>query len=252
MTFSITKAFLKENIRNFWVLIANFLPALIFIIIAIFMKNVASIDSQTLDYIVRGQFFTMTILLTIFSLSFSNAVIYLTDKRAEQAFEWMSKTNIRFYNLFVGVGIGILILLNSFLLLIIIGFKFTTSLDLGEIINILFISNIALIVIYPLSYVVSNFFQNGRIANSLLIPIMLILMFSITMTDLFVTLAGNNPQDYYKFLIWNPMLFFNDSLQQILGIKDNLWMSLEVYIITLLALFLILTIISKKTFKYLK
>jgi len=252
MTISITKMFLKESFRNFGVLIANFLPALIFIVIAIFMKNVASINGETMDYIVRGQFFTMTILLTIFSLAFSNAVIYLTDKRAEQAFEWMSKTNIRFTNLFIGIGIGILILLNIFLAIILIGFSFATSFKWDETLGILLVSNAAFIVIYPLSYVVSNFFPNGRIANSLLVPIMLILLFSITMTDLFLTLAGKSPEDFYTFLIWNPMLFFNDSLQQILGMKDSLWLSLELYVIALLVFFLVLTVISKKTFKYLK
>lgn len=252
MTLSITKVFLQESFRNFGVLIANFIPALIFIIIAIFMNKVASVDQETMEYIIRGQFFTMTILLTIFSLAFSNSVIYLTDKRAEQAFEWMRKTNIKFINLFVGIGVGILVLLNIFLAIILVGFSFTTAFTLVEILNILLVSNVAFIVIYPLSYVISNFFPNGRIANSLLVPIMLILLFSITMTDLFVTLAGNDPQDFYKFLMWNPMLFFNDSLQQILGLKNSLWLSLKVYIITLVILFLILTTISKQTFKYLK
>ncbi|MFL0584954.1 ABC transporter permease [Solibacillus silvestris] len=252
MTLLVTKIFLKETFRNIGVLLANFLPALIFIILSIFLSKVSSINSETMEYIVRGQFVTMSILLTIFSLSFSNSVIYLTDKRSEQAFEWMNKTNLKFINLFIGVGLGTIILLNIFLVFIVFGFNFTTGFTIGEVGNILLVSNVAFITIYPLSYVVSNIFPNGRIANSMLVPIMLILLFSITMTDLFVTLAESNPQDFYKFLIWNPMLFFNDSLQNILGMKDSLWLSLEVYSLTLVLVFVILTAVSKRTFKYLK
>ena len=82
----------------------------------------------------------------------------------------------------------------------------------------------------------------------MLVPLMLILLFSVTMTDLFVSLSGNDPQNYYKFLIWNPMLFLNDTLHYILGLAESPWLELTNYLLILLALFILLFIISKRLF----
>lgn len=252
MTLMITKIYLKETLRNFGALIGTLLPAIMFFVISIFIKNAASVGTETLDLMIRGQFLTTCILFTIFSVAFSGGTVYLTDKRSERVFEWLDKTNIKFYEYFIGLGLGILIILNIFLTIILLAFSTITTLELVDIGKILLISNFTFIALYPINYVLSSLFPNGKTATSMLVPLMLILLFSVTMTDLFVSLSGNDPQNYYKFLIWNPMLFLNDTLHYILGLAESPWMELTNYLLILLALFILLFIISNKTFRYLK
>ncbi|MGE7917639.1 ABC transporter permease [Viridibacillus sp. NPDC093762] len=252
MILTITNIYLKETFRNYGVLFGNLLPAILFLGMSILLKKVASIDSETLDFIIRGQFISMSILLTIFSLAFSGAIVYLTDKRTERAFEWIDKTNIKFFDFFAGLGLGMLIIMNVFLAVILLAFSTITTLELIDIGRIILISNFTLLALYPISYLLSSIFPNGKTATTMLVPLMLILLFSITMTDLFVTLSGNDPQDYYKFLIWNPMLFLNDTVQYILGLAESPWMDIQNYLAILVVLFILLFIISKKSFRYLK
>lgn len=252
MILTITNMYLKETFRNYGVLLASLLPTILFLIMAILIKNVASLDPATLDFIIRGQFISISVLLTIFSLAFSGGTVYLADKKTEKAFEWIDKTNIKFFEFFIGMGLGVLIILNVFLTIILVAFSTITPLSLVDISQILLISNLTLIALYPLSYLLSSLFPDGKTATSMLIPLMLILLFSVTMTDLFVSLGGNNPQDYYKFLLWNPMLFLNDTVQHILGLVETPWMKLTNYAAVLAILFIILFTVSQKTFKYLK
>ena len=44
----------------------------------------SSIDTETLDYMIKGQFISFSVLMAIFSLAFSGATIYLSDKRSEK------------------------------------------------------------------------------------------------------------------------------------------------------------------------
>ncbi len=252
MTLMITKIYLKETLRNSGAFIGILLPAIIFFVVSIFVKNAASIGSETLDFMIRGQFLTSSILFTILSVVFSGGTVYLTDKRNERVFEWLDKTNIKYYEYFVGLGIGILMILNVFLTIILLAFSTITTLELMDMGRILLISNFTFFALYPINYLLSSLFPNGKTATSMLVPLMLILLFSVTMTDLFVSLSGNDPQNYYKFLIWNPMLFLNDTLQHILGLAETPWMKLTSYLVILLALFMLLFIISKRTFRYLK
>lgn len=252
MILTIANIYFKETLRNIGVVFGNILPTIMFLIISIVLKNMESIDSETLDFIIRGQFISMSILLTIFSLAFSGGTVYLIDKRTERAFEWLDKTNIKFLDFFMGLGLGIFIIFNIFLTMILLAFGTITAIELTDIMRILLISNFTLLALYPLSYIISTLFPNGKMATSMLLPLMLLLLFSVTMTDLFVSLSDNDPQTYYKYLIWNPMLFLNDSVQYILGLSKSPWMNTENYLIVLVLLFILLFFVSKKSFKYLK
>lgn len=205
----------------------------------------SSIDTETLDYMIKGQFISFSVLMAIFSLAFSGATIYLSDKRSEKVFEWLNKTDLTFIKYFIGLGLGVFVILNIFLTITLYLYSVIIPIEAIELVKISIISNFTLLCLYPLSYIVSSVFRNGKTANSMLIPIMLILMFSVTMTNLFVSIAGNDPQDYYKYLVWNPMLFLNDTIQYNLGLSNEPWLPMYQYLAILLGLFVLLYFLQK-------
>lgn len=101
---------------------------------------------------------------------------------------------------------------------------------------------------YPLSFILAGLFKNEKVATSMLVQIMMLFMFSIQMTSMFLTLAGKNPQDYFIFLIWNPMLYLYDSLQVSLNLMGETWLPQYQYCIILAVLSLVLAAIAKKIY----
>ena len=249
MTFQVTKIYLLETFRNIGVLFGNLLPTFIFLGISFMLKKVSTLDTETLNYMIKGQFISFSVLIIIFSLAFSGVTIYLTDKKSEKVFEWLNKTDLTFTKYFIGIGLGVVIILNIFLTLTLYLYRVIIPIEAMGLVKIIMISNFSFICLYPLSYIVSSIFRNGKTANSMLIPIMLILMFSVTMTNLFVSIAGNDPQDYYKYLLWNPMLFLNDTIQYNLGLVNESWLPMYQYIVILLGLFILLYFFAKRLFK---
>lgn len=113
---------------------------------------------------------------------------------------------------------------------------------------IILISNFVLLALYPLSFILAGLFKNEKVAQSMLTPIMILFMFSVTMTTMFLTLAEKNPQDYFIFLIWNPMLYLNDSLQMYLNLINETWLPQYQYCIILAVISLVLAAIAKKVY----
>ncbi|WP_100332271.1 ABC transporter permease [Bacillus xiapuensis] len=249
MILQVTKIYLLETFRNVGVLFGNLLPTFIFLGISFMLTKQSSIDTKTLDYMIKGQFISFSVLMAIFSFSFSGATIYLSDKRSEKVFEWLTKTDLTFIKYFIGLGLGVFVILNIFLTITLYLYSVIIPIEAIELVKIIIISNFTLLCLYPLSYIVSSVFRNGKTANSMLIPIMLILMFSVTMTNLFVSIAGNDPQDYYKYLVWNPMLFLNDTIQYNLGLSNEPWLPMYQYLVILLGLFVLLYFFAKRLFK---
>ncbi|AAP11986.1 ABC transporter permease [Bacillus cereus] len=249
MILQVTKIYLLETFRNVGVLFGNLLPTFIFLGISFMLTKQSSIDTETLDYMIKGQFISFSVLMAIFSLAFSGATIYLSDKRSEKVFEWLNKTDLTFIKYFIGLGLGVFVILNIFLTITLYLYSVIIPIEAIELVKISIISNFTLLCLYPLSYIVSSVFRNGKTANSMLIPIMLILMFSVTMTNLFVSIAGNDPQDYYKYLVWNPMLFLNDTIQYNLGLSNEPWLPMYQYLAILLGLFVLLYFFAKRLFK---
>lgn len=110
------------------------------------------------------------------------------------------------------------------------------------------ICNFVLLALYPICFIIAGLVKNGKVAQSLLVPIMLILMFSITMPSLFITLAGQSPQDYYSFLSWNPMLYLNDTMQFHLNLIEQTWLPMYQYAIILAVAGLLLSIVAQKIY----
>lgn len=133
-------------------------------------------------------------------------------------------------------------------MLLLIGYSFIIDISLSSFLLIILMSNFVLLALYPLSFILAGLFKNERVATSMLQPIMLIFMFSIQMSTMFLTLAKKNPQDYFIFLIWNPMLYLFDSLQVSLNLISETWLPQYQYFMILTVLSLVLAAIAKKVY----
>ncbi|MGE7675460.1 ABC transporter permease [Lysinibacillus sp. NPDC094403] len=250
MTKQIAKMYMLESLRNPGMAIGNLLPAFMFMITSVICKNFITGDATNfIDIMIKGQFLPLSIIMLIFSFAFSSATIYLADMKVNKTFQWIQRTGVKPHTYYIGMGIGVFTLLNVFLVLLLIGYSFIIDISLSSYFMIILISNFVLLALYPLSFILAGLFKNEKVAQSMLTPIMLLFMFSIQMTSLFLTLAEKNPQDYFIFLIWNPMLYLFDSLQMYLNLFDETWLPQYQYCIILAVISLVLAVIAKKVFR---
>ncbi|MGN7476331.1 ABC transporter permease [Solibacillus silvestris] len=248
MILQVAKSFMLESVRNAGVFIGNLLPAFIFIICSWICTLALKNSPETLDFMIKGQFFPISIMLLIFSFAFSSATIYLADLKANNTIQWLKRTNISPSNYFIGMGLGVFLLMNIVLALLLIGYSFLIALSFTAFVSIMLICNFVLLAIYPLCFIVAGIVKNGKVAQSMLVPVMLVFMFSITMSSLFLTIGGKQPQDYYIFLIWNPMLYLNDTLQFQLNLNEHTWLPFYQYSIILTILCVCLSIVARKIY----
>ncbi|MFE3573069.1 ABC transporter permease [Lysinibacillus sp. NPDC059133] len=246
MTKQIAKMYMLESIRNPGMTIGNLLPSFIFMITSVICKNIVTGDA--IDFMIKGQFLPFSILMLIFSFAFSSATIYLADMKAHKTLQWVQRTGVKPHTYYIGMGIGVFTLLNIFLVLLLIGYSFIIDISLSSFFMIILISNFVLLALYPLSFILAGLFKNEKVAQSMLTPIMILFMFSVTMTTMFLMLAEKNPQDYFIFLIWNPMLYLFDSLQVSLNLMDETWLPQYQYFMILTVLSLVLAAIAKKVY----
>ncbi|MCT6923213.1 ABC transporter permease [Metasolibacillus sp.] len=242
----ITRTFILESMRNYGVGFGNILPAFIFLILSFIIKSV--VNEETFQYMVKGQFLPVSILLLLFSFAFSSVTIYLADMKANRTFDWLKRTKITASTYYLGIGIGVFALANMALVVLLACYKLVIDIAWDHFFLILFICNFVLLALYPLSFILAGLFKNGKMAQSMLVPVMILLMFSITMTTMFLTLAGKDPQQYFIFLVWNPMLYLNDSLQYYLGLTTNTWLPLYQYLLILAGWSLVLALIARKVY----
>jgi len=242
----IAKMYMLESIRNPGMVFGNVLTAFMLMISSVICKNMT--NAEGMDFVIKGQFLPISILMLIFSFAFSSATIYLADMKANKTFQWLQRTGVKPHTYYLGMGIGVFTLLNVFLVLLLIGYSFIIDISLLSYFMIILISNFVLLALYPLSFILAGLFKNEKVAQSMLMPIMLLCMFSIQMTSLFLTLAEKNPQDYFIFLIWNPMLYLFDSLQVSLNVLDKTWLPQYQYFMILTVLSLVLAAIAKKVY----
>lgn len=245
---AVTKSFILETIRNYGVFIGNLLPAFLFILTSWICTLGMKSDAAALDFIIKGQFFPISIMLLVFSFAFSSATIYLADLKTTKTLQWLKRTNISPINYFIGMGQGVFFLMNSALFFILLGYRLFIEITLESAIMMVLICNFVLLTLYPLCFIIAGLVKSGKVAQSMLVPIMLILMFSITMPSLFITLAGNAPQDYYAFLIWNPLLYLNDTMQLQLGLVEQTWLPMYQYFIILTVGSLLLSMLARKIY----
>lgn len=120
MKLAVTKSFMLETIRNYGVFIGNLLPAFLFIVIS-WIYTLVLTDETTLDFMIKGQFFPISIMLLVFSFAFSSATVYLADLKTLKTLQWLKRTDISSINYFIGMGFGVFFLMNSALLFILLG-----------------------------------------------------------------------------------------------------------------------------------
>ena len=193
----IAKMYMLENIRNPGMVFGNVLTAFMLMISSVICKSMT--NEEGIDFVIKGQFLPISILMLIFSFAFSSATIYLADLKANKTFQWIQRTGVKQHTYYIGMGIGVFTLLNVFLVLLLIGYSFIIDISLSSYFMIILISNFVLLALYPLSFILAGLFKNEKVAQSMLVPLMLPCMFSIQMTSLFLTLAEKNPQDYFIF-----------------------------------------------------
>ncbi|MFJ5562684.1 ABC transporter permease [Lysinibacillus xylanilyticus] len=242
----IAKMYMVESLRNPGMVIGNLSPAFIFMITSVICKNIVTGDA--IDFMIKGQFLPVSILMLIFSFAFSSATVYLADMKANKTFQWVQRTGVKPHTYYIGMGIGVFTLLNVFLMLLLIGYSFIIDISLSSYFMIILISNFVLLALYPLSFILAGLFKNEKVAQSMLVPTMILFMFSVTMTTMFLTIAEKNPQDYYIFLSWNPMLYLNDSLQMYLNLINETWLPQYQYCIILAVISMVLAAIAKKVY----
>jgi len=242
----IARMYMLENIRSLGMTIGNLLPAYIFLGISFFAKS--AMTEESFNFLIKGQFLPISIIMLIFFFCFCSATIYLTEMKANKTLKWVQRTGIKPHTYFIGMGIGVFTLLNLFLVLLLIGYSFIIDISFSSFLLIILMSNFVLLALYPLSFILAGLFKNERVATSMLQPIMLIFMFSIQMTTMFLTLAKKDPQDYFIFLIWNPMLYLFDSLQVSLNLIGKTWLPQYQYFMILTILSLVLAAIAKKVY----
>ncbi|MFJ7185147.1 ABC transporter permease [Lysinibacillus xylanilyticus] len=242
----IARMYMVESLRNPGMAIGNLLPAFMFMITSVICKSIATGDA--IDFMIKGQFLPMSIIMLIFFFSFSSATIYLADMKANKTFQWVQRTGVKSHTYYIGMGIGVFTLLNVFLVLLLIGYSFIIDISLSSFLMIILMSNFVLLALYPLSFILAGLFKNEKVAQSMLVTIMILFMFSVTMTTMFLTLAEKNPQDYFIFLIWNPMLYLNDSLQMYLNLINETWLPQYQYCIILTVISMVLAAIAKKVY----
>ncbi|MGE7951372.1 ABC transporter permease [Lysinibacillus xylanilyticus] len=242
----IARMYMLESVRNPGMVFGNVLTAFMFMITSVICKNIVTGDA--IDFMIKGQFLPMSIIMLIFFFSFSSATIYLADMKANKTLQWVQRTGIKPLTYYIGMGIGVFALLNVFLVILLIGYSFIIDISLSSYLMIILMSNFVLLALYPLSFILAGLFKNEKVAQSMLVTIMILFMFSVTMTTMFLTLAEKNPQDYFIFLIWNPMLYLFDSLQVSLNLMGETWLPQYQYFMILTVLSLVLATIAKKVY----
>jgi ABC-2 type transport system permease protein len=245
----ITKSFLLESIRNTGVFFGNIMTPFIFILCSWGCSLAIKDSPETLDFMIKGQFLPISIMLLIFGFAFSLTTVYLADLRANNTLHWLKRTNILPATYFIGTGFGVFLLMNAALILVLLGYALIISISWKAIVTIIVICNFVLLAMYPLCFIVAGIVKNGKTAQSMLTPVMLIFMFSITMPSMFLTLNEKHPQDYYGFLAWNPMLYLTDTLQVQLQLHTETWLPVYQYVIILSIVCACLTILAKKLYR---
>ncbi|MBK3493912.1 ABC transporter permease [Viridibacillus sp. YIM B01967] len=249
MIMQISRFYMLENVRNMGVFFGNIITPFIFVAFSFFINNALADNGDVATLIIKGQFIPLSILLLIFSFAFSSATIYLADLKADRTFYWIKRTGITYPKYYLGIALGVFSMMNIILFFVLLAYKTIVTMSFEDIFFIMIISNFVLIGLYPLSFILAGLLKNGKVANSMLVPLMLVLMFSVTMTNLFVSVSGKNPQDYYLYLIWNPMLYLNDIIQYQMGLTIGTWLPQYQYLILLSIFSVILLLIARRFFK---
>ncbi|WP_152911056.1 hypothetical protein [Streptococcus phocae] len=233
-----TKFSFLENVRNYGVLISAILPSFIFLIFSLVLQSVLK-NTEPIKLLLFGQFLPIGLMLLILSFTFTLNISNFTEKRETHFFDFLSHTDVSKWEFYIGTFAAMVLLFNVFQLPLLILFLSLVKNMYSNIIPISIASNLIFIAMYPLGILISLFINSTSKVNSIMTPINLILMFSISMPTLFASLLGKEATAFYKYLFWNPMLLLNDFILFQVGVTEKMWLSTGKTLLLLVALFLV-------------
>ncbi|NGZ77502.1 ABC transporter permease [Saccharibacillus alkalitolerans] len=248
MVMHIARFYLLEQWRNKWTVIGNIMAPMIFLAFALVLRSTIE-DKATADLIIKSQFLPFSLLILIFSLALSLNVLLLSEKKEDGTFLLLKRTDLKMNSYLIGTAAGIFIIFNFFLVFFLACYELMLGIGAGALISIALFANVTLLCLYPASYVLASFFKKSKKVVAFLTPITLLLMFSITMPSMLAMTQGQNPQMYYKFLFWNPMMIMNDIALFELNMIEGTWLPTYQYLLILIGLCAALWFAALKTFK---
>lgn len=248
MVLQIARFYLLEQWRNKWTVIGNIMAPVIFVVFALVLQQTIE-DKTTAELIIKSQFLPFSLLILIFSLALSLNVLLLSEKKEDGTFLLLKRTDMKMNSYFIGTAAGIFIIFNIFLIFFLACYAMMIEIGWSSLVTIGLFANVTLLCLYPASYILASFFKKSKKVVAFLTPITLLLMFSITMPSMLAMTQGQDPQMYYKFLFWNPMMIMNDIALYELNMIDSTWLPTYQYLLILIGLCAVLWFAATKTFK---
>ena len=90
----ITYSYIVECLRNTAVFIGNLCPSFLFILCSWGLTIGLQKDSADFQFIIKGQFFPISIMLLLFSFSFATLTVYLAELKANRTVNWLKRSGI--------------------------------------------------------------------------------------------------------------------------------------------------------------
>ncbi len=240
----IISIYLKEQLRNKAVFLSTMITPFIIIICAFIMnKKIPTVSPM----IIKLQFIPLTLLMAIFMIALSPIIIYIAECHERKTFLLLQRTDLKTKDLFLGLLFASLIILNAITLAILLAYNFIVAIQFKTMLTIILYSNITLISLYPLSYLIASYFKTTKSANSVLAPIFILLILSVNLPPVFAALTHEKVETYYKFMVWNPMLFFQDITLVSLGSTAKTWLPTYCYNVGFILIFTVSYLLSKRS-----
>jgi membrane protein len=250
--FVVLRFHLIESLRNYQILLTNIALPILFVITSLLVENNSQMDPSELSLLIHSQFFSTSLLFGILSYSFSQPLQNLVEIIEEQSDLVLSQTDLKYFNFILGKRLGDLLLLNFHVLFVILLFSSLKSVSDVPVLKILLISNLSFFIINPISDYIATKIKTVKMANNIGTLAALLLIFSLTFTNMFSTLSTNNFSMIEKILVINPMFGFYDSLNMILQEKEDFYFGSFVNNLTYMILYATIIFVIEYIYIYRK
>lgn len=206
---------LIESFRNYQILLTNIALPLLFFITSLLIENNSQMNLIELRTLIYSQFFATSLLFGILTYSFSQPLQNFVEIIEEQSYLVLSQTSLKYFNFVLGKRFGDLLLLNFHVIFVMLLFNCLESVSEIPFWKILVISNLSFFTMNPISEYIATKIKSVKMANNIGTLAALLLIFSLTFTNMFSTLSTNDFHLIEKVLLINPMFGFYDSLNVI-------------------------------------
>lgn len=227
-----------ESFRNYSIILANAFPIAMFLLVS--FASTFFIDVRdVLRFLVLGQFLPISLMMLVLSFSFTLNISNFVEKRETKFFDFLLHTDLKRSEYYFGNFLSMLVYFNILLVPTILLFQIILDETGSKLFEIVLISNLVFVAMYPLGVLFSYLFKDAKKSAAWLTPINLILVFSVSMPSLFAGITGTDIAKINTYLIWNPMVLYNSFLQSKFNVMVKPWLSTEMIIILLVGLFAI-------------